>query len=72
MSGLRPGSGFDSTPDDELDPDDVPSTHLDDDAYDEFVQDTFGAGGRLRGDPPVGWIVLAIVVVLLLLVTLLM
>jgi hypothetical protein len=55
----------------ELDPDELPATHLDDEAYDAFVESEFASDGRLKGDPPVVWIVVGIVVVLLALLSLL-
>ena len=51
--------------DDLDDADDYPQTHLDDDAYDEFLQKEFDSQGRLKGDPRVAaWIVVLIVLVL--------
>ena len=44
---------------------DAPLTHLDDDDYEAFVQGEFGADGRPRGAPPIGRILLAIVLGLL-------
>lgn len=49
----------------DLDDLDVPATHLDDEAYDEFVASNFGGDGSLKSDPPIGlWILLAIGLVL--------
>jgi len=52
--------------DDGFDPedafDDLPETHLDDEAYDAFVASAFDDEGRVRGDPPVGRFILALVV----------
>jgi hypothetical protein len=43
--------------------DDLPTTHLDDDAYAEFLAKEFDAEGRLRDGPPVMlWIGVAIAV----------
>lgn len=42
--------------------DEYPDTHLDDDAYDEFLQREFDADGRLKDGPPVTrFLILAIV-----------
>lgn len=55
-----------SRPDDDTDDfDDLPETHLDDEAYEEFVGRTFDTGGRVRGVPPVG-VVIAVLIVLVL------
>ena len=56
---------------DELDEDDYPSTHLDDDAYDEFIADEFTSDGRIKRDPPIALILVAVVVVLLVVLSLL-
>lgn len=42
----------------DLDDLDVPGTHLDDEAYDEFVQRNFGGDGGLKSAPPVGLLIL--------------
>ncbi|MGE0190419.1 MAG: hypothetical protein AB7T63_00100 [Planctomycetota bacterium] len=44
---------------------DEPLTHLDDDAYDEFVGRTFGSGGEEKGDPPIGKILLLVLLAIL-------
>ncbi len=37
--------------------DDLPSTHLDDDEYNEYLAREFDSVGGVKGDPPVGlWI----------------
>ena len=50
--------------------DDLPETHLDDEDYDEFVARTFDTEGRLKGSPPVGWIIAIIMALLLILAVL--
>ncbi len=47
------------------DGDDLPSTHLDDDEYDEFLEREFDADGGLRGEPPVPRIILGIVLLVI-------
>ena len=49
------------------DGDDLPSTHLDDDDYEEFLAREFDAEGGLRGELPVTRIILGIVAILLVL-----
>ncbi len=51
---------------------DEPETHLDDDAYEEFVAREFRGDGAVRGDPPIGAIVLLIVLSLLVLAVVLL
>jgi hypothetical protein len=48
--------------DDDEDFDDLPSTHLDDESYEEFVGRELDARGRVRGDPPVGTILVVLIV----------
>lgn len=46
--------------------DDLPETSMDDEAYDKYVKSTFGAGGGLKGDPPVAlliWVLVGLVLV---------
>lgn len=43
---------------------DLPSTHLDDEDYDAFVAREFDARGRVKGDPPIGRIVLVLLAVI--------
>jgi hypothetical protein len=50
-----------------LDDDDLPSTHLDDDDYDEFLAREFDREGGLRGELPVVRILLGIIVILVIL-----
>jgi hypothetical protein len=47
------------------DGDDLPQTHLDDDAYDEFVKREFDGAGRVRAGPRVGLILFILVVIVL-------
>lgn len=49
--------------DDELD--DLPQTHLDDEAYEEFVARELDASGRPRGLPPVAIVILVLIVLVL-------
>jgi hypothetical protein len=49
------------------DGDDFPSTHLEDDDYDDFLAREFDREGGLRGELPVVRIILGIVVLLLVL-----
>ena len=51
--------------DDEDDFDDLPQTHLDDEAYEEFLMRELDGSGRLRGMPPVA-IVLVVLAILVL------
>jgi hypothetical protein len=37
--------------------DDVPETHLGDEAYEEFVSSELDSEGRVRGDPPVTMVI---------------
>lgn len=53
------------------DGDDLPSTHLDDDDYDEFLAREFDAEGGLRGELPVARVILGIVAILLVLAAML-
>ncbi len=55
----------------DLDDDDYPSTHLDDDDYDEFLAREFDGEGRLRDGPPVTRLILGLIAVVLLLALLL-
>jgi hypothetical protein len=57
--------------DEDDDFDDLPETHLDDDAYDEFLAREFDAEGRVRGDPPVTRFLIMLIVVLAIVVVLL-
>ena len=50
-----------------LDDDDFPSTHLDEDEYEEFLEREFDREGGLRDELPVGRIILGIVVLLVVL-----
>lgn len=51
--------------------DDFPETHLEDDDYEDFVAREFDPEGRLKGDPPIGWIIgLSIVLLAVLFVVL--
>lgn len=43
----------------------VPQTHLDDDDYELFLKREMDGQGRLRDGPPVGWILLVVIVVVL-------
>jgi hypothetical protein len=45
--------------------DDLPQTHLDDDAYEEFLQRELDGAGRPRGIPPVAIVILVLVVLVL-------
>jgi hypothetical protein len=58
-------------PHDDDDFDDLPSTHLDDEAYETFLATEMDREGRLREAPPVGRVLAAIVVVLLIVALLL-
>ncbi|MDJ0522636.1 MAG: hypothetical protein QNJ90_11265 [Planctomycetota bacterium] len=49
------------------DADDLPSTHLEDDEYDEFLAREFDAEGGLREELPVTKIILGITAILLVL-----
>ena len=44
--------------------DDLPETHLDDDAYDDFLSREFDAEGHVRGEPRVGRFILMVIVAL--------
>ena len=50
---------------DDDDFDDLPSTHLDDEAYDEFLKREMDGQGRLRDGPPIGWILVVLIVIVL-------
>jgi len=49
-----------------LDAEDLPSTHLDDEAYDTFLAREFDREGRLQSGPPVTRILLGLIVLLAL------
>lgn len=49
---------------------DEPFTHLDDEDYEEFVGRTFGRDGKERGDPPIGKILLLVLLAILVLAVL--
>ncbi len=56
-----------TAPDDgDLDADDLPSTHLDDEAYDEFLAREFDRDGRLQDAPPIARILVGLIVLLVL------
>lgn len=50
---------------DDDDFDDLPSTHLDDDEYEAFLDREMDGRGKLRGTPPVGWILLVLGLIVL-------
>ena len=50
---------------DEGDDYDFPQTHLDDDAYDEFVKQEFDGAGSVRGGPRVGLVLFLLGVLVL-------
>ena len=54
-----------STHDPDDDFDDLPQTHLDDEAYEEFLERELDAQGNVRGTPPVTVILLVLIVVVL-------
>jgi len=45
--------------------DDLPQTHLDDEAYEEFLDRELDATGRPRGRPPVAVVILVLVALVL-------
>ena len=45
--------------------DDLPQTHLDDDAYEEFLKRELDGAGRFRGVPPVAVVILVLAVLVL-------
>ena len=51
--------------DDEDDFDDLPQTHLDDEAYEEFLKRELDGSGRQRSLPPVAIVILVLVVLVL-------
>lgn len=51
--------------DDDADFDDLPATHLDDKAYEEFLERELDADGRPRATPRVGLLILVLIVILL-------
>lgn len=51
--------------DDDDDFDDLPQTHLDDEAYEEFLQRELDGAGRPRGIPPVAVVILVLAVLVL-------
>lgn len=51
--------------DDDGDSDDLPATHLDDEAYEGFLEREFGRDGRPRAGPRVAFAVLLLVVLVL-------
>ena len=57
--------------DDGVDDDDLPSTHLDDDDYEAFLEREFDSAGGLRGELPVARIIVGIVAILLVLAAML-
>lgn len=48
-----------------VDPEDLPSTHLDDEEYDAFLQRELDAEGRVRGMPPVTFILIVLILIVL-------
>lgn len=52
-------------PDADDDFDDVPQTHLDDEAYEEFLERELDHEGNVRGPPPVTLIILVLIVIVL-------
>ena len=51
--------------DDDDDFDDLPQTHLDDEAYEEFVHRELDGSGRPRGVPPVAVVIVVLIVIVL-------
>ena len=61
---MPPGRGT-TVGDEDDDFDDLPQTHLDDEAYEEFLQREMDGAGRPRGVPPVAVVILVLVVIIL-------
>ena len=59
---MAPGRTIDDDPEDF---EDLPSTHLDDEAYEEFLERELDAHGRPRGVPRVGLVIFVLIVILL-------
>ena len=60
---MTPGRGTAVDDDDGFD--DLPQTHLDDEAYEEFLARELDGAGRPRGVPPVAIVILVLVVLVL-------
>ncbi len=59
--GTPRGTAFD----DEDDFDDLPGTHLDDEAYEAFLKRELDGSGRPRGVPPVAIVIVVLAVLVL-------
>lgn len=60
------GRAYDvATDGDDDDFDDLPQTHLDDEAYEEFLERELDGSGRPRGLPPVAIVILVLAVLVL-------
>ena len=60
---VAPGRG--TAVDDDDDFDDLPQTHLDDEAYEAFLKQELAADGSVRDTPPVTLILVVLIVIAL-------